>query len=389
MDDFKLANLSEAQNEYSARLINTLTPFIRQGIQSIFNEAYKLCDENDEREKYLMTFQNFLSRVSKWNNSLVEKETERIVNESKCSYLEDLLTCVHVTQLKVLTSVRVGQKQKKIDLDVPKLSVFIHRVYIETSRKIYKNVYLFDLKASPLNHQKNMRECELIIKECILNVIRESIPIEKILRSYIDKTTETEVTLEEEIIHEEKPAIVEEKPTIVEEKPAVVEEKPNNIIKEDIVQQGIVQQGIVQQGIVQQGIVQQGIVQQGIVQQGIIEEHNVVKQDTLEEQNASEQQRHISLSFNDVDKVLNMSTNKEERVEAPKTIDRLESISNIRNEERKKEDEEEAEDDIETLTINSDLDPNELDGAIESLDDELMKLSSSVENEDLEIDILE
>jgi hypothetical protein len=373
MDDFKLANLSEAQNEYSARLINTLTPFIRQGIQSIFNEAYKLCDENDEREKYLMTFQNFLSRVSKWNNSLVEKETERIVNESKCSYLEDLLTCVHVTQLKVLTSVRVGQKQKKIDLDVPKLSVFIHRVYIETSRKIYKNVYLFDLKASPLNHQKNMRECELIIKECILNVIRESIPIEKILRSYIDKTTETEVTLEEEIIHEEKPTVVEEKPTIVEEKPAVVEEKqavveekpavveekPNNIIKEDI------------------------------VQQGIVEEHNVVKQDTLEEQNASEQQRHISLSFNDVDKVLNMSTNKEERVEAPKTIDRLESISNIRNEERKKEDEEEAEDDIETLTINSDLDPNELDGAIESLDDELMKLSSSVENEDLEIDILE
>jgi hypothetical protein len=358
MDDFKLANLSEAQNEYSARLINTLTPFIRQGIQSIFNEAYKLCDENDEREKYLMTFQNFLSRVSKWNNSLVEKETERIVNESKCSYLEDLLTCVHVTQLKVLTSVRVGQKQKKIDLDVPKLSVFIHRVYIETSRKIYKNVYLFDLKATPLNHQKNMRECELIIKECILNVIRESIPIEKILRSYIDKTTETEVTLEEEIIHEEKPAIVEEKPAIVEEKPAVVEEKPN-IIKEDI------------------------------VEQSIVEETDIVKQETSEQQNVPDKQRHVALSFDDVDKVLNMSTNKEEQVEAPKTIDRLESISNIRNEERRREEEEEAEDDIETLTINSDLDPNELDEAIESLDDELMKLSSSVENEDLEIDILE
>ena len=347
MDDFKLANLSEAQNEYSARLINTLTPFIRQGIQSIFNEAYKLCDENDEREKYLMTFQNFLSRVSKWNNSLVEKETERIINESKCSYLEDLLTCVHVTQLKVLTSVRVGQKQKKIDLDVPKLSVFIHRVYIETSRKIYKNVYLFDLKATPLNHQKNMRECELIIKECILNVIRESIPIEKILRSYIDKTTETEVTLEEEIIHEEKPAVVEDKPAVVEEKP--------NIIKEDIVEQST----------------------------------DTVKEETPEQQNVPDKQRHAALSFDDVDKVLNMSTNKEEQVEAPKTIDRLESISNIRNEERKREEEEEAEDDIETLTINSDLDPNELDGAIESLDDELMKLSSSVENEDLEIDILE
>jgi hypothetical protein len=346
MDDFKLANLSEAQNEYSARLINTLTPFIRQGIQSIFNEAYKLCEENDEQEKYLMTFQNFLSRVSKWNNSLVEQETERIVRESKCSYLEDLLTCVHVTQLKVLTSVRVGSKQKKIDLDVPKLSVFIHRVYIDTSRKIYKNVYLFDLKATPLNHQKNMRECEVIIKECILNVIRESIPIEKILRSYIDKTTETEVTVEEEIVPEEK-----QKPTIEEK----IDEPPQ---------------------------------QASVVKQEQVEEPqqaSVVKQEQVEE---PQQQKSVALSFNDMDKVLNMTTNKEEHVEAPKTIDRLETISNMRNEERKREEEEE-EDEIETLTINSDLDPNELDGAIESLDDELMKLVSDVEDDDLGIQRLE
>ena len=59
----------------------------------------------------------------------------------------------------------------------------------------------------------------------------------------------------------------------------------------------------------------------------------------------------------------------------------------MRNEERKREEEEE--DDMETLTINSDLDPNELDGAIESLDDELMKLTSEVEDDDLGIQMLE
>jgi hypothetical protein len=359
MDDFKLANLSEAQNEYSARLINTITPFIRQGIQSIFNEAYKLCDENDEKEKYLMTFQNFLSRVSKWNNSLVEQETERIIRESKCSYLEDLLTCVHVTQLKVLTSVRVGQKQKKIDLDVPKLSVFIHRVYIEVSRKIYKNVYLYDLKATPLNHQKNMRECELIIKECILNVIRESIPIEKILRSYIDKTTETDVTVEEEIIAEEKKTPEQEK---VDNQAAVtIDEQTHNSVNE--------------------------------THNSVNETHTNVEPTTesviiKRDEEVLPQQKSVSLSFNDMDKVLNMSTNKEEHIEAPKTIDRLETISNLRNEERRREEEEE-EDDIETLTINSDLDPNELDDAIESLDDELMKLSASVDDDDLGIQLLD
>jgi hypothetical protein len=353
MDDFKLANLSEAQNEYSARLINTITPFIRQGIQSIFNEAYKLCDENDEKEKYLMTFQNFLSRVSKWNNSLVEQETERIIRESKCSYLEDLLTCVHVTQLKVLTSVRVGQKQKKIDLDVPKLSVFIHRVYIEVSRKIYKNVYLYDLKATPLNHQKNMRECELIIKECILNVIRESIPIEKILRSYIDKTTETEVTVEEEIIADEKKTPEQEK---VDNHAAVatIDEQTHNSVNETHTNVEPTTESV------------------------------IIKRD----EEVIPQQKSVSLSFNDMDKVLNMSTNKEEHIEAPKTIDRLETISNLRNEERRREEEEEEEDDVETLTINSDLDPNELDDAIESLDDELMKLSASVDDDDLGIQML-
>lgn len=356
MDDFKLANLSEAQNEYSARLINTITPFIRQGIQSIFNEAYKLCDENDEKEKYLMTFQNFLSRVSKWNNSLVEQETERIIRESKCSYLEDLLTCVHVTQLKVLTSVRVGQKQKKIDLDVPKLSVFIHRVYIEVSRKIYKNVYLYDLKATPLNHQKNMRECELIIKECILNVIRESIPIEKILRSYIDKTTETEVTVEEEIIAEEKKSPEQEK---VDNQASTIDEQTNNSVNET-----------------------QNSVNETRNNVEPITESVIIKRD----EEVLPQQKSVSLSFNDMDKVLNMSTNKEEHIEAPKTIDRLETISNLRNEERRREEEEE--DDIETLTINSDLDPNELDDAIESLDDELMKLSASVDDDDLGIQML-
>ena len=77
-----------------------------------------------------MTFQNFLTRVPKWNSTIIEEETNRIVKSSGCDYLEDLLTCVHITQLKILTSIRVANKQKKIDINIPKLSDFIHKVYI-------------------------------------------------------------------------------------------------------------------------------------------------------------------------------------------------------------------------------------------------------------------
>ena len=111
-----------------------------------FNEADKLCIDNDEEDKYLMTFQNFLSRVPKWNSTIIEEETKRIVKLSQCNYLEDLLTCVHITQLKILTSIRVSQKQKKIDIDIPKLHTFLHKCYIIYARKLYSNVYLFEKK---------------------------------------------------------------------------------------------------------------------------------------------------------------------------------------------------------------------------------------------------
>ena len=200
MDDFNTAVLSEAKNEYSSRLVNILTPLIIQGFKAIFKEAWDLCIKNEEAPKYLMTFQNFLTRVPKWNQEIINVETKRIMDSSKCIYLEDLLTCVHITQLKILTSIRVSSKQKKIDIDIPKLPSYIHKVYICAARKLYQNVYLFEEEIMPLAKQKNMRECEIIVKESILNVIRENMPIEKILRAYIDETEEEEIV--EEIIKE-------------------------------------------------------------------------------------------------------------------------------------------------------------------------------------------
>ena len=223
MDDFNLSTLTESRNEYCALLLSKITPFIIQGIYSIFNEANKLCYENDEEEKYLMTFQNFLARITKWNQEIINNETERIIKTSGCNYLEDLLTCVHVTQLKLLTSVRVGSKQKKIDIDIPKLNNFIHQIYIHLARKVYKNVFLFDKNAPSLQQQKNMRELEIIVKECILGVIRDTMPLETILRSYLDETHEEDV---EEIIEEVRQEIKEELEGI--------EKQSNNSIDDNI-----------------------------------------------------------------------------------------------------------------------------------------------------------
>jgi hypothetical protein len=104
MDDFNVSSLHESKNEWGSRLLTILTPHIVDGLKSIFDEAIKLCKDNNEMDKYLMTFQNFITRIPKWNTAIIESERLRIVEKSGCSYIEDLITCVHIAHLKILTS---------------------------------------------------------------------------------------------------------------------------------------------------------------------------------------------------------------------------------------------------------------------------------------------
>jgi len=277
MDDFNISSLHESKNEWCARLITILTPFVIEGYKSIFDESYKLCKDNNEINKYLMTFQNFISRVPKWNASIIEHEKKRICDKSGCSYLEDLVTCVHIIQLKILTSIRVGNKQKKIDISIPKLDEFIHKIYINVARKLYKNVYLFEINISPLQIQKYNREMEIIVQECILNTIRDSIPVETILKAYMDET------LEEEVIEEIKEQIVDE-------------DIPENKNTEQLPS---------------------------------------VNESVIEQQKDSTT-GSSKLSFNDIDYTRD-SNNNDSNISAPKTIERLEEISDYRNNKRKLE----------------------------------------------------
>jgi hypothetical protein len=187
--------------------MNILSGHIIDGFRSIFNESMEVCEKNDEPEKYLMTFQNFLSMIPKWNQNIVDTEVTRIKLVSQCNYLEDLITCVHILQLKILSCVRTSNKNQKIDIDIPCFKSFLHLVYINIARKLYSNIYLFQIDITPLEQQKNNREFELIVQTCIMNTIRDNIPIEILLKQYIDETQEIDVETTEKIIHDPKPKI--------------------------------------------------------------------------------------------------------------------------------------------------------------------------------------
>ncbi len=290
MDDFVLSNLQESRNEWCARLVSIFTPLVIEGVRSIFNEAWNMCVSQGETSKYLMSFQNLLSRIPKWNNVIVEEERKRIIERSGCGYLEDLITCVHIIQLKVLTCVRVGNRMKQLDISTPKLDSFIHKVYINVARQVYKNVYLFEKNVSPLVQQRNNRELELIVQECILSTIRESIPTEAIIRAYLDESVEQE----EEVIIENLETPDVEKPVGGEggEEVPVIEVPPN---KEDIVPE-------------------------------VVPAIKNIDNDPVVSR----------LTFNNVDSVIDTQNNSAQ-VEAPKSIEQLEKISMERNMQRQLE----------------------------------------------------
>lgn len=347
MDDFNLKSLSASKNEWASRLINILSPCVVEGYKSILKESIKLCKNNNESEKYLMTFQNLISRIPKWNASIIEEEKNRIIEKSNCNYLEDLVTCIHIIQLKTLTAMRVGNKQKKIDIDIPKIEDFIHKIYINSARKLYQNVYLFEKFIPPLQIQKNNRELEIIINECILNTIRENIPVDNILRAYLDETIEEEI---EEDVKEE----------------VIVKALPEDIKEEDNVKENLY------------------ITKDEEADKNDIDVSRLPKEDVkipeIDNLDTSEDESQL-LSFNDTDFVKD-SNNVEHNIAAPKDIDTLEKISEIRNNQRKEEADDESDD--EKLNIsNEEIKLDDLD--IHSLNEPSMQLK----DDGLDIEILE
>jgi len=324
-----MASLQESRNEWCARLVHILTPLIIQGFRSIFKEANKLCVENEEGDKYLMTFQNFLSRVPKWNASIVETETKRIVDNSKCGYLEDLITCVHIIQLKSLTCMRVGNSHKKVNINIPQLNEFVHKVYINVARKLYTNVYLFEQNIMPLNIQRNNRELEVITKECILGTIRDNIPVEEILKVYMDESVEEDVQVEE------KEEIISEEPVDEADANEVAADSSNNKVPADSSNNKV------------------AAVASAKEVAAVASKNEVGTEISIATPSIPG-----AISFSDVDKAID-ANKQESEIVAPKDIEVLEKISAENHQRRKEEEaEEEAE---EKLSIGDEITLTDLD----------------------------
>ena len=182
--------LVEAKKEYTNQLQQILSPRLYEGFKSIYNDILKaisdeIIENNNQHSSVVKVFQKSLKDIPLWNNEMIKNEYSRIEKISNCDYFENLIEAVFITNTKILTSVQINNNNSlSIKINVPQPQHFIHKCYIECSKEIYKNPYIFDMSKNltPKEKHSNLRESLSIINHSIANAIRDLLPIRDILK---------------------------------------------------------------------------------------------------------------------------------------------------------------------------------------------------------------
>ena len=93
----------QAKIEYTKQLVNTLKPPIYDGIKSIYEDAKEIYKSNSSTS-LLYIFRTLLEKIPEWNNELILNETDRIIEYSKCDWLDELVTAVYISHTKIYSS---------------------------------------------------------------------------------------------------------------------------------------------------------------------------------------------------------------------------------------------------------------------------------------------
>ena len=176
------ATYSEARVEYQKQMANKLVFPLLDFFRKIRADLWA-----ESQQSILSRFQKKVAEIPKWNQDVVAEETSRLIEASRCDYLEELMTALFIAHTKVMASVRVTKKNKKLTITVPKLDHFLHRLFTEAAKSFWKAPFLFQEDIPAIDRQKNLLQAEAIIEESIYAAVRDMLPIKKILQEYISE----------------------------------------------------------------------------------------------------------------------------------------------------------------------------------------------------------
>lgn len=177
MTSLNINVLVSAKEEYLTQMINILVPYYRKNFKKILEKS----QENVMMKYKLRPFQRELRDVQKWSDIALDTRVSEL--KTVYPYFYDLLKAVFVIHVKILSSIKINPGGKEFSLEIPQLRLFIHRIYIETARKLYYNPNVILADSSELDD---------LIYNVIVDTLRSMIPIQNILSEYLNDLDEQE-----------------------------------------------------------------------------------------------------------------------------------------------------------------------------------------------------
>jgi len=198
MTHFYERNIVEIKDEYTTFLINIITPLLYEGLKSIYNNALTFYSDLEQKRQedpsienpgILKIFQLCLKEIPSLNSHVIDEETKRLKEMSKCSeWFDDLVKAVVKSNIVLLTF-NIDKKPSKIVDEKYHERIdtndFVHKCYIECARMFYNYPELFWHEYNTLEIKRNQREICDIIKKAIKESIRKMLPMKLILKEFL------------------------------------------------------------------------------------------------------------------------------------------------------------------------------------------------------------
>ena len=178
--------LLDAKKEYTKQLVNYLSPAIYDELYGLWKNAVERNDKAPLRQ-----YQELLETIVDWDESKRIVVTDRCIEKSGCSFIDDLLTAVFVAHTKVLMSIKNQSKVDSYKLQVPTSNRFVYDCLVHCAREFWKSPYLFyqneaENKITKIQIQKNLRMAESMVKDAISDTVRGLLPIKDVLENVLE-----------------------------------------------------------------------------------------------------------------------------------------------------------------------------------------------------------
>lgn len=193
--------LIAAKQEYTEQLYDILT----EGIVNILKDSWIVSKPSINP---LRVFQEKLCDIPNWNKQVLTKHYKTILDKKDITeeFLEKVLEAVFLSNIKILSVVKLENKKQTVNIKIPDTQNFIHNCIIQLARELYQDPHLIDdreSKNSKIELQRNSKRLSKITRESIEKTIRNMIPMKDILDKYLEANDDSSINSYENIAVED------------------------------------------------------------------------------------------------------------------------------------------------------------------------------------------